>query len=282
MKKNKRYVTTMARWCLISLPLFTACRTPQNAVVSTTKTLAAEELFFDALCQNAFQYQTLSAKLQIGLVTADGKEYNVRANMKIRKDEQIQISVQPFLGIEMFRIELKPDSFRVTDRMNKRYMADDYTHLKGDNSFDFNFYNLQALITNQLFLPGETELPVRTFNRFHWAPAGQGYLMQTEDSTGWCYLFRANIDEKIHAVEISDTTKRLSLFWDYADFKPVGHQVFPMNIHARVVSGDSIPADFSMTYTNLETDMPLEFRSGIPSGYQRISVAQLIKSFEKP
>lgn len=77
-----------------------------------------------------------------------------RVDMKMVKDSAFQLSVQPFLGIEIFRIELSRDTIKVVDRMNKRYMIENYSNLQGQTPIEFNFYNLQALFTNHLFIPG--------------------------------------------------------------------------------------------------------------------------------
>lgn len=83
-----------------------------------------------------------------------------RVDMKMVKDSAFQLSVQPFLGIEIFRIELSRDTIKVVDRMNKRYMIENYSNLQGQTPIEFNFYNLQALFTNHLFIPGSRAFPV--------------------------------------------------------------------------------------------------------------------------
>ena len=86
--------------------------------------------------------------------------------MKMVKDSAFQLSVQPFLGIEIFRIELSRDTIKVVDRMNKRYMIENYSNLQGQTPIEFNFYNLQALFTNHLFIPGEQGVSRKHYNRF--------------------------------------------------------------------------------------------------------------------
>ena len=44
--------------------------------------------------------------------------------------------------------------------MNKRYMIENYSNLQGQTPIEFNFYNLQALFTNHLFIPGSKVFPV--------------------------------------------------------------------------------------------------------------------------
>ena len=69
------------------------------------------------------------------------------------KDSAFQLSVQPFLGIEIFRIELSRDTIKVVDRMNKRYMIENYSNLQGQTPIEFNFYNCR-LFSRIICYPG--------------------------------------------------------------------------------------------------------------------------------
>lgn len=66
------------------------------------------------------RYQTLrqkaSATLQI-----DEHKYTMNCNIQLWRNELVILSLQPVLGIEMFRIEASQDSIVVVDKMNRRY-----------------------------------------------------------------------------------------------------------------------------------------------------------------
>ena len=91
-----------------------------------------------------------------------------------------QISVQPFLGIELFRAVISTDSIKLIDRVNKRYVAENYEQIKGQTRLEFNFYNLQALFTNQLFLPGQQTVTAKQFNKFRLNQDGDYAQLQTK------------------------------------------------------------------------------------------------------
>lgn len=48
----------------------------------------------------------------------------------MKRDEVIQLSIAPFLGIEVARAEISPDGVLVMDRMNKRYVQVPFDELK--------------------------------------------------------------------------------------------------------------------------------------------------------
>jgi len=265
-------------YLLSFLLLITGCRTARDITGGTSGSLKAEEEFFDALRDHSFQYQTFSARIQFNLLLEAGKELSSRGQIKIEKDQRLQISIQPMLGIEMFRIELTPDSIKLVDRMNKRYLVEDYAELKGKSRIDFNFYNLQALFTNQLFLPGETVLPANSFKRFRWKKTPEGYVLQTKDNMGLSYLFSADQEEKLHTAKITDNAN-YTLQWDYENFKAVDHQHFPMKMNG-VLYAKNTNNSIALNYSKIEVDTPLNLQFTIPTGYKRMTFSQIMKLFD--
>jgi hypothetical protein len=66
------------------------------------------------------RYQTLSQKANVTL-QFDQREYSMNCSVQMWRNELIVLSLQPVLGIEMFRLEATPDSMVVIDKMNRRY-----------------------------------------------------------------------------------------------------------------------------------------------------------------
>lgn len=279
--KNKR-ITLISGYIIYLfgfLLLLGSCRTTRDPAGEGAGTLKAEEDFFHALRDQSLQYQTLSARLQFNLEMAAGTSLSSRGQLKIEKDNRLQISIQPILGIEMFRLELTPDSIKLVDRMSKRYMAEDYSRLKGESKIDFNFYNLQALFTNQLFLPGETILSNNAYKRYRWEQTTDGYTLRTKDNTGLEYLFSADRDEKLYAAKITNTSD-YTLQWDYTNFRAIENQFFPMKINGNLSTKNSSKNSITLNYSRIEIDTPLDLKFTIPSGYERVSFSQILKMFD--
>ncbi|MDR3262631.1 MAG: DUF4292 domain-containing protein [Tannerella sp.] len=281
MKNKRTLLSRTGGFCLLGIFLLAGCRTSNVPATGDANLLKAEEYFFQTLQQQAFQYQTFVARVQLEFVTSE-KNFSSRANLKIRKNSRIQLSIQPLLGIEVFRIELSPDSVMVIDRMNKRYLSEAFSQIKGEDlQIDFNFYNLQALFTNQLFLPGEAELPENAFKRFLWKQTEAGYSLQTEDHTKLKYVFMADRQEQLYASKITDASAHHALHWNYTDFRPVGAQLFPMKINAGWFVGEESKGSLSLNYSHIDINVPVEINLLIPSGYERIDFSQLLKMLEK-
>lgn len=279
--KNKKpiFISGYTIYLFSFLLLLAGCRTTRDLTGESAGALKAEEEFFHALCDQSLQFQTLSTRLQFNLEMASGKELSSRGQLKIEKDNRLQISIQPILGIEMFRIELTPDSVKLLDRMNKRYLVEDYAHLKGKSKVDFNFYNLQALFTNQLFLPGETILSGNAYKRYHWEQTTDGYILKTKDKLGLEYLFSADQDEKLYSAKITDMAD-YTLQWDYTNFKAVENQLFPMKMNGYLSTKNDSKNSITLNYSRIEIDTPLDLKFTIPSGYQRVNFSQVMNMFD--
>ena len=143
------------------LSMLTGCKSSKKVGTVESASVKAHNEFFQSVEDQSFQFRTLTARLNVDL-DIPGKQMSSRVDMKMVKDSAFQLSVQPFLGIEIFRIELSRDTIKVVDRMNKRYMIENYSNLQGQTPIEFNFYNLQALSRIICLSRGSRAFPAST------------------------------------------------------------------------------------------------------------------------
>jgi hypothetical protein len=194
--------------------------------------------------------------------------------------DRIQLSIQPFLGIEVFRIELTNDSVKILDRMNKRYMTESYEEMKGETKIDFNFHNLQSLFTNNIFIPGESSISSKQMRRFRITKDKYAANLKIKDETGMFYTFTADGDEKLLSTLINDKAENYRLTWNYSDFQTIDKQRFPFKMKAGLTSDKKTQGIVTLTFSNLEIDHPLKADFNIPSGYTRVTFPQIIKTLD--
>jgi hypothetical protein len=271
---------TLIALCILSI--LSGCRSSREITATReVLTLKTEKEFYTSFQEQSFQYHTLSARVQFDIVMASGKEMNSRAQLKILKNDRLQISVQPLLGIEAFRAELTPDSIKIVDRLNRRFLVESIDNIQEGMDIDFNFYNLQALFTNQLFLPGEINLSENQLSRFRWEQTRTGYLMRTEDRTGLHYAFTADSNEKLNNTEIRDLSTHYVLNCKYDNFRPVDRQLFPMNINFHLNTENNAQSALSLSFSRVEVDTPVEMNFPIPSNYRRVSLQEILYAIEQ-
>jgi hypothetical protein len=246
-----------------------------------TKNMKEAEAFFFSIQQRAFQYRTFSARTRIEL-NLSGRELSSRVDIKMIKDSVFQLSVLPFPGVEIFRIEFGVDSVKAIDRMNKHYVLESYDGLKGSMPINFNFYNLQALFTNHIFVPGEREITPAQYNRFTLEQDETATQAKLKDAMKMRYAFKADGEEKLITTYVTDPSEHYTLQWIYADFRQITEeQIFPMQMEARMLY-DGIPAgEINLYFSRIQRNIPVEMSFPIPEKYKRITFAEIIKGIKQ-
>lgn len=223
-------------------------------------------------------FQSFSARLNVDLQMGE-KAIGSRVELKLVKDSALQLSVQPFLGIEVFRMELTPDSVKVMDRLNKRYMAERYAALKEEWPIDFNFYNLQALFVHQLFLPGEQEVEGVHYDQFRLEREGAITRLHVRDRMDLRYCFEANSDEQLLSTLITEGNARYSLLWKYLglEAQPSVSWQFPLQMQVSFRDEGIRKGGMDVRFSRLQWNKALNMDFSIPAKYKRITFADILK-----
>lgn len=275
---NRRYLAVVCVALAFILTLG-GCKSKQKVATVEAGTAKAHQEFFDSMQEQAFDFQTMSARMQVELNFPKNK-MSSRVDMKIIRDTALLLSVQPFLGIEAVRVEMTKDSILIVDRLNKRYVAEKYADLKGEMPITFNFYNLQALFINRIFLPGEQDLSRKQYAKYSLKHKGNKIEAKVKDSMGLLYSFTADGEEKLLTTHISEPSENYSLLWTYTDFRLVEKQPFPMLMDVQLQENGVSVGGMKMNFSRIQTELPLNIGFSVPEKYKRISFAQIMKSLK--
>lgn len=96
---------------------------------------------------NEFQFEWLAMKLDADLITG-GDSRGFKANIRMRRDSVIWISVSPALGIEVFRVMVTPDSLKYISRIpdDKYYYLGGFQSISNLMGVDPDFSMLQDIL----------------------------------------------------------------------------------------------------------------------------------------
>ena len=72
----------------------------------------------------------------------DSKSNSFNANLRIKRDSVIWMSISPGLGIEVARVYITPDSLKFINRINNTYFKGDYRFLNSLLQIESNFQSL--------------------------------------------------------------------------------------------------------------------------------------------
>ena len=231
---------------------------------------------FEDILENEVRYSTFSSKLNMSFSTGR-KVLNSRATLRIVRNEAIQLSIQPIFGIEMFRLYIQPDCIIILDRMNKRYVQETYDDLKKEYPIGFNFYTLQSLFTNALFIPEQSSVLIDDYNNFRYLQSSDNYLLSGRDKLSDInYSFCVNGNDQITLTQMYMPAKKYSLEWSYDEFTLVEKLFFPFKMKVSA-SSQEVNLNTSISLSSINFDESLTLDSSIPSSYTKVELKEVIK-----
>jgi hypothetical protein len=205
--------------------------------------------------------------------TMNERKVNVSASCKIQKDSAIYISIQPFMGIELFKAELTPDSILVFDKMNRRYYVTDYGYFKKRFGVDVDFHNLQALIFNQFFCIGTKEI-LPDSCKLTTLDAGKNKIEYQNAG-----IQQSTVILPIHTIQqvlLKGENSSYQLQTDYDEYSVVNDINFPMKI-AMIASNQKNKASCVFSILKVEFNTKLKFIATERNRYTRGDIDQILK-----
>lgn len=289
--KTYRLIKPIILFALISvmMPAFSSCKTTKPAAASTkanngtNKTaIAATHSKDDAVVELYNKANTdihiLTSKIAVD-AKIGGKEVSANGTLRIKKDEVIQVSLQvPLLGIEIGRLEITPDYILVVDRYHKQYVKVPISELTAKAKTNLDFYSLQALFMNQIFLPGNketSEKDMQSFNINETTDSNQTtQLTYSDQKLG--YTFSLQNNGLLSESTIATQNKSYKLKWDYSSFKNFENRSFPHSMTINIIGGKTpIKADIDLS--RISNDSDWNAHTNVSDSYKQISLEEVVK-----
>lgn len=273
-----KYLFTLLTFVLV-IGVF-SCKTSKRIIQADTELedKTSSELFSDVL-KKEINFDTFSTKLNMTVSTGT-KTLSSKGSLRIVKDEAIQLSVQPLFGIEMFRLHITPNHIIVLDRMNKRYVKESFNEVSEMNPIGFNFYTLQSLFTNKLFIPEQSTVAAKDYKTFRYSDSDDNYELTSRDKRSDIdYSFFVNGNDQITLTKLCMPAKDYALNWKYNQFSLMESLFFPyeMDIAATTPNHN---LNTSLSFSSISLNEPLSIETSIPRSYTRVKLKDILKILE--
>ena len=233
--------------------------------------------YLENVFSNMGEWETLTAKMLVTLDLEEKSVTQVNSTLRIKKGEVIQISITPILGIEIGRIEISSDGILMIDRMNKRYVQVSFDEIRSSVHLDLDFYALQALLLNELFIPGKADLTLRDVSSFYLEPKAEGVLLNLKKTKRFNYQFLTKAPKGLlleSLIGLNGTD--YALIWRYDDFRLRGKKLFPMNMRLSL-EGVKKPVKVALSLSRLSTNASWEVHTEVPKKYERVNLDVILK-----
>lgn len=209
--------------------------TVKQTTAPTQSSVQKQKLQFVQKVSDQSLYQkNLVSDLSFTLNTGS-RNISVPGILHMRKDEVIRVQLLiPLIRSEVGRIEFTKDYVLFIDRMHKQYVKASYNDVAFLKDNGINFYSLQALFWNQLFIPGQQRVGESQLSMFSVDLAAvqannvpvtlldgkMAYKWLAESASGLINMAEAKYTSANHGVS--------TLKWNYGNFQNFGAKKFPV------------------------------------------------------
>jgi hypothetical protein len=280
--KTVRYL----KLALLALPLcLCSCQTKKVADQPSTSSSAVQspvqqKKFLQKVNDNAQFSRFITSKVKFTMKVGT-QEMTLTGNLKMKRDDVIRLQLMAFGFVEAGRLEFTSEYILVMDRINKLYMMVPYAELAFLRTSGLNFYSLQALFWNELFLPGESKVTDEGLKNFETIPVDNDFVIRL-DKDQMSYSWLAEQDQALikmanvlHKDRFDGNTQ---LNWNYSDFENVGKKQFPTRMHVTLTSPKKeVSLGIKLNYIGHESDW--ESRTVIPGKYKKVTVDEILRRF---
>lgn len=210
-------------------------KTPVEKVASVEKVNNMQNyVVIQRVTDNALYQKNLVSNLTF-TINDGSKDITVPGILRMRKDEVIRLQLLiPILRSEVGRIEFTKDYVLFIDRIHKQYVKANYDEVGFLRDNGINFYSLQSLFWNQIFIPRKQRISEADFSQLSVDESKQ----QSEGTTliglkDGKMDYKWTVNSKRNQILLTtvtyngsaQTTSKLS--WSYGDFKGFGAKLFP-------------------------------------------------------
>lgn len=268
-------------WTLLMVVLLAACSATKSVKKSHFIEGMTETEFVENVIGNAGGWRALTAKMSLAIDLEGKGATKVNGTLRIKKGEVVQMSIAPFLGIEVARAEISPDGILVIDRMNKRYVEVTFAEVKALAKADLDFHTLQALFLNELFLPGKGDLTLRDASSFKVETEAEGVWLNVKRVKRFGYHFLTEAPEallKESYIGLNGTP--YGLRWKYDDFRALGKKRFPADMELTFEGGKK-PVKAALALSRLSTNEDWEAHTEVSKKYEKVELEEILEMLLK-
>ncbi len=255
---------------LVAAGAFQACKPRRDITPAIGDLLKSPDRALRAMHSNHANFNFYSTRFS-GTAIWENNSYIISGSIRIQKNQAIYISVTPFLGIEVARLLVTPDTVKFLNRLESSFFVGDIGFLNNMLGTDLDFFMLQAILTGNDF---------EHFTTDNFRVANDRDMLLLSSSTRHRHTSR-NAPSIEHSLWIDPSTYRIRqsiafdpsekrmIRVDYLNFEQIEGQLFPNNIVLLFTDAGS-RAELSYRTSKTSLNSPLDFSFSIPTRYKPI------------
>ena len=228
---------------------------------------------YDKIKEADLRINTFSAKVNAETdINNQGNSFT--ANLRVKVDSAIWMSISPALGIEVARVFITRDSLKFTNRINGTYFKGDYRYLNSLLQIELNFSMIQSILLGNIYLHYAKDkyncdnensnlilssLKKRQIKREEDINIPQVLTQE---------LFYSKEQQKISFMNLQDYRPQRRFAVNYDAFVEIENQKLPTSIVVKANAEKSLMIKLEYSKINFNKELNLPF--SIPPSYEPI------------
>jgi hypothetical protein len=249
---------------VVLLVLLVSCKSKSVAVEATKPTTRMNSnKIIENYNNNKIDFSTLYIKSNVEYAD-DKRSQNVTAEIKIKKDQQILVSVR-FLGITMAKASITPTSVSYYEKMGGTYFEGDFSSLSQWLGTDLDYNKIQSMLLGRA---------IDDLERGEYTESFIDQIYRLDDASSnkikKSFYFDANTF-MINKQEISQTAEGRMIQVAYSDNAVYKEATLPSRILINTIQKKG-KSQINLEYNTITFNEELSFPYSVPNGYKRIII----------
>jgi hypothetical protein len=216
------------------------------------------------LAANRLDFQSFSGRMKVHYEGGDGKDYELIAFVRIKKDSLIWMSINAVVGpvnIEAFRVLITRDSVKILDKQKKIARFRSVSYLQEEVHLPVNFSTLQdLLIGNPIFLDTSRILYYKKeqvgLSLFSAGMIFSNYLTLNSDNT-----------PRHSKMDDTDPMRVRTCDLTFGDYEQRDGMRF--STYRKISVAEKSKVDIEVGYKQYKFNEPLSLSFSVPKNYKR-------------
>ena len=236
--------------------------TANNEPVAEARNMSAKKII-EKHYNNKSEFSTLYIKSSARY--ADDKQtQNVTAEIKIKKDEQILVSIR-FLGITMAKALITPTTVSYYEKLNSKYFEGDFSSLSQWLGTDLDYNKIQNMLLGQA-------IDDLTKGKYLETLLEQTYRLDDTSNKNTKKSFFLDADNFfVQKQEITQTAEERMIKVAYSDNKVYNQATLPTSVLINTFQKKG-NTEINLEYDSVTFNEELSFPYSVPNGYKRILI----------
>ncbi len=243
----------------------------------TTDTVGQKDFLTLVHNSSSLKTQYVSSKLKFTLEVGPQK-VSLTGNLRMKRDDVIRLQLMAFGFVEAGRMEFTKDYVLIVDRINKQYLKAPYKYVDFLRNSGINFFTLQALFWNELFIPGNEGVDHTMLDNFTTDMGGDEaviYLERGKINYSWLANQTTGRIKMANIMYRDPYNGNTLLNWNYAAMGSLNGKPFPNEMVVTFTSPKKeVKMDIKLNY--LGTDDGWETRTEVSEKYREVTPDQLL------